>query len=325
MFTPALIITFLLTQIWLATQSPVAWAGCGCDKPPPVPAIVTPHAAFPGMPITFTDSNLQVGQTWTVEFQQDEITIASTSATVALKRDLTNPSGTTFTPQLRVVVPEIPVGPTRLYLSSTSGTLVVPHTVFTVIAKPILVSEQTTEYEVSNYTTAAGVDGTVYMSVGGLREVCQAMSFETVLGDYALRVEHVTIINSQGFFIDTLSAPNAAHFAITPQQGATSDVLHYFRHSFENYCASHRPGGAKEVDPANPDWHLDGTPHVDYSTLIFAMTGKMPNGAKPTPGPISSELDVEALLGDGTGAWEVEQPEETILGDDDDDDDDDDD
>lgn len=314
------IFVVLLANFWSVLQPPSTWAGCGCDKPPPLPAIVTPHVAFPGMAITFADSNLQVGQTWTVNFQHNEVTIASVTATVALKRDLTNPSGTTSNPQLHVVVPEMPVGPTRLFLSSDSGTLVVPHTAFTVIAKPLLIAEQNTEYDVPNYMAAVGTDGTIYLSVGGLGEVCKAISFQAILADYPLRVQHITIINAQGFFIDTLSGPQAAHFAIAPQQGTSSDVLYYFRHSFAEYCASHLPGGTKEVDSADPNWHRDGTPHVDYSTLIFAIAAKMPNGSLPPPGLLSSELEGESLLGDGTSAWEVERSTETVSDGDDDDD-----
>lgn len=311
-------IVFLMSVVGLGWDSTVQ-AGCGCDKPPPTPAIVIPHAAFPGMPVTVSDSNLHVGQTWTVEFRQGGATLASTAGIVVLKRDLTNPSGLVSSPQLVVTTPELPVGPTQLVLSSDTGSLVVSADSFTVIAKPVLVSEQSMEYEISDYTTAVGADGTVYMSVGGLDGVCEAISFRAVLADHALRVQHLTIINSQGFFIDTLSGLSAAHFMIEPQQEATSDVLHYFRHSFEAYCASHLPGGAKEVDPADPNWHRDGTPHVDYSTLIFAIAGQLPGGSPPTPGPFSSALEINTLLGDGSGAWEIEQPEEIISGDEDDD------
>ncbi|MBM4259088.1 MAG: hypothetical protein FJ147_24710 [Deltaproteobacteria bacterium] len=319
-----LFIVALLANIWSLILPTGSWAGCGCDKPPPAPAIVIPHAAFPGMPVTFSDSNLQVGQTWTINFQQQGTTVASATATVIQKRDLTDPSGTTFSPQMNVTLPEMPVGPTQIALSSTNGELIVPDSVFTVVAKPLLISEQNKEYEMSNYTTAVGIDGTVYMSVGGLGEVCKAISFQATLANTPLRVQHIIIINAQGFYIDTLHAPNAAHFAVVPQQGTTSDTLYYFRHSFAEYCASHLPGGAKEVDPVDPNWHRDGTPHVDYSTLIFAIAAKLPDGALPQPGSLSSQLDGQSLLGDGTGAWEVEQPAEMVSDDDDDDDGDDD-
>lgn len=39
------------------------WAGCGCDKPPPQPAAVIPHVAFPGMSVTLSDKSFIAGQT----------------------------------------------------------------------------------------------------------------------------------------------------------------------------------------------------------------------------------------------------------------------
>jgi hypothetical protein len=155
------------------------------------------------------------------------------------------------------------------------------------------------------------------------------MEFKAFITDYPLRVENMLIFNIQGFFIDSLSTQSADFFLIEPQQGVKSDLLHYFRHSFEQYCIDHQPGGAGEVDPTDPNWHLNDTPHVDYSTLIFAVAGNLNDGSVPPAGSASSELELETRLGDGTGAWEPEREEEVVTlpddddGDDDDDDDDD--
>ena len=44
----------------LSRLSPLGWpppveAGCGCDKPPPEPAVVIPNVAFPGMTVQLFD------------------------------------------------------------------------------------------------------------------------------------------------------------------------------------------------------------------------------------------------------------------------------
>jgi hypothetical protein len=46
----------------------LAIAGCGCDKPPPLPAAVIPRVAFPGMSVTFFDPSFVVGQQWDITF-----------------------------------------------------------------------------------------------------------------------------------------------------------------------------------------------------------------------------------------------------------------
>ncbi|NOT57975.1 MAG: hypothetical protein HOP18_25505 [Deltaproteobacteria bacterium] len=295
-------------------------AGCGCDKPPPTPAAAVPHVAFAGMPVTFFDSNMHVGQTWTVTFEQHGAAVGSVTAPVVSRRDLTNPSSTTSVPQLVVTLPELPAGPTRAVVSTTAtgASFIVPEDKFTAIAKPVMVAEQDTDYSVDNYATGIGTDGTVYVSVGGLNGVCEAMEFRAVLPNYPLRVTSIAILNAQGFFIDALQGQSAPHFQLESQQGASSDILHYFRHSFAQYCLTHLPGGAKEVDPTDPHWHRDGTPHVDYSTLIFAFSGQV-NGTTPSAGNAALTVDLETQLGDGTNAWEVEREEEITSGDDDDD------
>ena len=90
-----------------------------------------------------------------------------------------------------------------------------------------------------------------------------------------------------------------------------SDRLIYLRHSFVQYCQEHQPGGPKEVDPTDPNWHKDGTLHVDYSTLVLAITGTV-NSASLTPGSIAADLSLNTQFGSGTEPWEVEVEEEGI-------------
>lgn len=314
-----LIVISFLSSLLLLGRSSLALAGCGCDKPPPAPAIVIPQVAFSGLPVTLFHSSLQVGQTWTITFRSRGATRTVTAAVVS-RRALTDPSGATQEPQLIVTVPDIPVGPTSLTASSDGSSFTVAKNAFTVIARPLMVSEQDTQYTVQRYEAVVGADGNLYMSVGGLNDVCKAMEFRARSPRFPLRVTQMTIFNAQGFFIDSYGPQSAEHFVVEPGAGAKSDLLHYFRHSFSQYCADHQAGGSKEVDPSDPNWHLDGTPHVDYATLIFVLAGEM--RGRPLRGGrrIFLALEVQTRLGDGTGAWEIEREEEVIVDDDNDDD-----
>jgi hypothetical protein len=250
------------------------------------------------MTITLFHDSFQDGQTWNIAFHNGKRT-ATTRATVVVKRALTDPTGETLTPQLVVPVPpDVPTGPTRIVASMENSSFVVPEEAFTVIAKPVVISEQRTKYE-TMYTTGVGADGTLYLSVGGLDKVCQAMEFDGLLKKYPLRFteEDVVVTNAQGFLIEALGAHALDHAVVTPGS-KDSDRLFYFRHSFAQYCADHLPGGADEVDPNDPNWHLDGTPHVDYSTLIFAVGGRFDDGSFPAPGSASFILELTTAIVD---------------------------
>ena len=68
----------------------------------------------------------------------------------------------------------------------------------------------------------------------------------------------------------------------------------------------------KEVDPQDPNWHLDGTPHTDYSTLILAISGHLEDGTTPPAGEVSFNLKLRAKLGDGSQNWAQEKDEEPV-------------
>jgi hypothetical protein len=310
-----IVLASLLAGALLLSGPHPAQAGCGCDKPPPAPAAVIPNAAFPGMPITLFHNSFQVGQMWNVGFHSGSATV-TVKAVVVLKRTLTDPSGMTYKPQLVVSLPNLPMGPASIVASTENASLVVPQESFTVIGKPVVVAEQAGNYAIKNYTTGVGSDGTLYISLGGLNNVCKPIEFRTLMTNYPLRFASgdVVIVNFQGFLVDSLDAQSADHFFIAQQRGKTSNLLDYWRHTFEGYCANHQPGGAKEVDPQDLDWHLDGTPHTDYSTLIFAIAGHFNDGSLPKAGSVSFDLNVQAALGDNNEAWAQEKEEERVLG-----------
>jgi hypothetical protein len=287
-----------LGWLWPLGQPIPARAGCGCDKPPPKPAAVIPSVAFPEMSVTLFDASLQPGQPWRVTFQNGSTT-ATVQATVVKKRDISDPSGHTFTPQLVITVPNIPAGPTTILAAmSNIASFTVPEESFTIIGKPLMVSEQTANYTVTNYTTAVDREGISYISIGGLNHVCQAMEFSGFLKKDPLRFVQgdVIIWNAQGYLIDTLGTGSANHFAIEPSNNKDSYELDYFRHSFEQYCLDHQPGGPLEVDPKDPNWHLNGTPHVDYSTIIFAIASHFDDGSLPATGSASFDLHVKTEI-----------------------------
>jgi hypothetical protein len=295
--SPTRAFTVFLISLVLLAHPTGARAGCGCDKPPPAPAAVIPSFAFPGMPVTLSSPSFQVGQTWNVVFQSGTTT-ATVQAVVVSKRTLTDPSGLTMQLQLVVPVPSLPVGPTQILASTSTASLLVPKEAFTVLAKPVVAAEQDTKATVKNYATGVGADGTFYLSVGGLNAVCKAMEFKAYVDKYSLRFEtgDIVIYNTQGFLIDTLDENSLAHFFLDPGDKDKSDRLNYFRHSFAQYCQDHQPGGVKEVDPQDSNWHRDGTPHVDYSTLIFAIAGHLQDGSLPAPGSVSSEVHLETKI-----------------------------
>lgn len=306
---------FLLAVLSIGSPG-MTYAGCGCDKPAPAPATVIPQAAFPGMPVTLFHGSFQVGQTWQVTFQND-LTRMVVPATVVSKRTLTDPTGATTVPQLIVAVPKLSMGPTRITAARDEVSFTVAETQFTIIGKPVAVAEQAGTLVVKKYTTGVGADGTVYVSVAGFNTVCQAMEFRTLLSNYPLRfgMGDVAITNHQGFFIDALDTYSADHFSILPPVGSGSNILDYFRHSFAQYCAAHQPGGPKEVDSRDQNWHRDGTAHTDYSTLIFAIAGHFDNGSIPRPGSISFDLRLQAnVVPESETSLAVEGSEEGGFG-----------
>jgi hypothetical protein len=301
---------FILCCTLLALRTPLpASAGCGCDKPPPAPATVVPHFAFPGMKVTLFNAQFAAGQQWTVRFQNGTA-VAAVVASVVTKRNLT--AGGKYTPQLVATMPPLRVGPTAIVASRNGVSVTVPRRSFTTITKPVMASEQDIDYDISGYPTAVGADGTVYLSIGGLDKVCRAMKFSSRADGFPLRINtsHTVIYNHQGFLIDALTPLSVNRFTVRRETKTTrSDRIDYYRHSFAQYCRDHQLGGAKAVDPTDANWHRDRTPHVNYSTLVFAITGTV-NGVLPTPGSVAADLSLNTQFGPGTEPWEVEKPEE---------------
>lgn len=308
-----------LASALLLVQGKAADAGCGCDKPAPAPAAIIPQAAYPGMHVTLFDSSLQTGQTWTVTFQSGG-QMATTKASVVTKRSLFDPSGQTIQPQLVVTVPQgLPMGPAQITASKKGAAFTVPNSSFTLIGAPIMLTEGGLDFTINSYTTGVGTDGTLYMALGGLDHVCKPSAFGTGMKNYPLRfgIGDVMILNHQGFLIDVLDANSTTRALMSlPLSSPTTsgNNLLYYRHSFEAYCAKHLPGGLKEVNPQDPDWHLDGTAHTEYSALIFAINGHFDDGSKPKPGSVTFDVNLLSWLGHPGESWTTEMEEEKTGG-----------
>lgn len=305
---------------------------------PPLPApqvSVLPHMAFPGMTVSIFSHEFEADQTWQVTFQNGERQVTQTNVPVSLQWDLwdINADGTrkTKTPRLVVTLPaRLPPGPTSITISGSSRSvpLSIPASEFAVIGKPIMVAEQTAKIRAKNYAAAVGTiavdkyiqdgqertslsvapEGRLYIALGGLDKVCKPMNFKALIKDNPLRFSYgdVSIINTQGFLIEDLGPETSDHF--TPRSNAgypnKSDRFDYWRHSFVDYCAEHQVHGLKEIDPADPYWHLDGTPHVDYATLIFVIAAHKDDSSTPPVGPTILNLKVETEVDGEHGDWE---------------------
>lgn len=313
-------LTFLLLFFSLLSS---VHAGCGCDKPPPPPSPVVPHVAFVRMKITLFHEMFQKGQRWTVVLRNGSTQSSPRRATVVLQRDISDVTGQTITPRLLFTIPPtFPPGPTSILVYRGTESFFIPESDFTVIGAPITVTEKKSKSIKVGYTTAVGEDGTLYFSLGGLTKVCQPMKFKTLMEGNPLRFAitgEIVITNSQGFLIETLvctaskCTPKSHYFPNSrAHHDEESDRMEYWRHSFVQYCLDHRRGAPKAIDPRDPNWHKDGTPHVDYSTLIFAVSGQYDNGALPSSGEIVFDLNLESDPDGQQEGWEDEKEEEGI-------------
>jgi hypothetical protein len=86
-------------------------------------------------------------------------------------------------------------------------------------------------------------------------------------------------------FLAALLAPPPGETGDSGENGTsvTSDVFAYWRHDFAGYKQQHRQLDAWQLDD-DPDWHADGTYHVDHNTIVVAVSGTLPDGSPPPPG-----------------------------------------
>ena len=134
------------TKVWIVMvtiaavvlySAAAAIAGCGCEKPAPRPAAVRPDVTWAGMPVSFFGSNLVAGESYRVTFTAMDGTTATATGTAETARDFAD---AVEKPQLRVVLPELPLGPAGIVvrsLTTSAKVLTIADGTFTVAPQPI--------------------------------------------------------------------------------------------------------------------------------------------------------------------------------------------
>lgn len=263
-------------------------------KPPPPPAQVRPAVAYAGAPVTLLSSAFQAGQLYTVTFTSGTTrATANVQGAVAVRRDLADG---VYKPQLSVELPVLPPGPAAIRATAdgeTSPLLVIGDAAFTVVSTPIALPTTRGAWHHPGYQAAVGRDDVVYIAldVTGLTE---PMVFEAQAVGYPLRFTQADVVykNIQGFLMQLLvqqtstdQEPMPGMFVFPASKPATdSDKLHYSRHEFNTYFLQHQERQPHALDPADGDWHVDGSRHIDHDHLILAIMGRMNDGALPAPG-----------------------------------------
>ena len=268
-----------------------AAAGCGCQKPPPPVAEVRPNVTYAGAPVTLFSASLVEGEDYDVTFTSsatgDDTTV---SARVVNRRDL---GDGVFKNQLVVPVPELPLGPAAIVArlaGRTSPAINIQDADFTVAPAPVAVPSQYGEWRVPGYRAAVGKDGVVYVTLD-LTGTTEPLVFEARALGYPLRFTNQDIIfrNAQGFLMQLLvgvdGEPVPGMFIVpaSDPSSSDSDTLRYSRHEFSTYFLQHAERQPHAVDPTDPNWHLDGSRHVDHNHLILAIAGQLGH-QRPDPG-----------------------------------------
>lgn len=253
-----------------------ASAFCGCDKPPPPRADVRPFAAPQDQTITLFDDRLTQNGQYTVQFTSRDGSSDWSRAHAVTKRDFADGVAR---PQLRVAVPDVPLGPTTITVYDPDDNFVYSLTddQFTVIAPAIPLHDFAETITRDGYQTGVSADGVVYVALD-MTDMTDATTYTgTAVGvGLRFRPESVGIYNSQGFFGGGLDPNAPGLFRITRGGAGVSDTLQYWRHEFRTYKQDHRKKDSRRT--ADGEWHADGTPHVDNFHLIVAIVATLDNG-----------------------------------------------
>jgi len=271
-----------------------AEAGCGCEKPPPKPAQVRPQVTYAGMPVTLFSSALVAGQSYDVTFRAMGGASATVRGVAAERRDLAD---AVVKVQLTVALPALPLGPAGITVAAV-GTgapiLTIADTDLTVAPTPVALPTVYGAWSYPGQQAAVGRDGVVYLSLD-LTGLTAPLVFEAAFNGYPLRFTErdVLFTNTQGFLMQLLVQPGDPSTAepipgmfVYPSAlpSLTSDTLHYSRHEFNTYYLQHLERLPHATDPADADWHLDGTRHIDHDHLIIGIMGRQNDGTLPAPG-----------------------------------------
>jgi len=263
-----------------------ASAGCGCKKAPPAVAQVRPSVTWPGAPVSLFDAALAPGHAYRVRFSSSSGATAEVVGTGVERRDLADGKVKTH---LTVAVPSLPPGPASIDVVDAGDmpVLAVDDADFTVAPAPVVLPAKMGNNRFDDQRAAIARDGTVYLSadLSALREA-RTLDLYGMGLPLAFELDGVAFFNTQGVLMQLLDQPMPGVVTFDVQDGSKRDStrLRYFRHEFETYFLAHGEHATHAIDPADPEWHLDGTPHVDHDHLIIALSGRWKDGAARKPG-----------------------------------------
>ena len=187
--------------------------------------------------------------------------------------------------QLRVAVGNVSLGPCTIGVYAANVPLfVLGDDQFTVIGEPVVVHDFTETVTERGMQAGVGKDGTVYLALD-VSNVSDATVFSGTAYGFPLDFggQNVAMYNEQGFLMQLLDPTSPGLFRIAPSTNQLSDTLAYWRHEFATYKQEHRRVDNRRTDD-DPDWHADGTPHIDHNKIVVAISGMLANGVAPRPG-----------------------------------------
>lgn len=269
-----------------ALDASPAWAGCGCKKAPPALAYVRPNVTYGGAAVNLFHDRLEFGKAYRVRFASASGGAADVVATASERRDLADG---VMKPHLTVTLPNLPLGPAAIEVldADDAPVLTVPDDDFTVAPGPVVLPAKMGMNKYREQRAAIGRDGTVYLSID-LSAVREARTLDMWAQDLPLEfgLDGVAFYNTQGVLMQLLDQPVPGLVTFDVKDGGKkhSTRLRYFRHEFESYFLAHGEHSTHAIDPTDPEWHLDGTPHVDHDHLIVAITGRWKDGEERAPG-----------------------------------------
>jgi len=280
----------------LALGAPPADAGCGCSKPPPPRAAVRPFVGNADQKIVLFSDLLSPGAAYWVQFTATaDGSVDWSRGRAAMRRDFADGQ---VRVQLRVPVGNVALGPCSItvWTDRTTSLYTLGDDQFTVTTKPIVLHDFAETITQDGYQAGVGKDGTIYIPVD-VSSVSDPTIFTGMANGFPLSFEgrSVAMYNQQGFLMQLLDPTSPGLFRITRGGDTTSDALAYWRHEFRTYKQDHRRNDVHRTDD-DPDWHADGTPHIDHDKIVVAVSGMLTSGSRPAPGPTPPfELVVQSV------------------------------
>ncbi len=273
----------LITMFGTLLVPQYATAGCGCDKAPPPKLAIRPFVAYADQTVTIFHSQIDEGKKYDVQFESAYgWGNAWSRAKAVRKKDL---SDRQYKDQLRVRVPNLPYGPCKVTVWDKDRRVVTfTDDKLTITGQPVQVHEFSEA--VNKPTYRAGVDrfGTIYIPVD-VSQVSDATRFTGAALGFPVNFTAIDVVmyNEQGFLMQTLDPTSPGLFELYQGDSDISDVLSYWRHEFNTYKEQHR-WADRFATSDDEEWHDDGTPHIEHDRVVVAITGRLPNGKRPSAG-----------------------------------------